>query len=189
MPKFIYTLIVFLFISISVSYSQTDGTLKECKKWFSLAMKDYKKDFSNFSSKYCKLPFLKGSGGDAFYSYNTIYEEALLIQSLKDIFGCLNKNSSQKKLIFKEIIASEESLSYLSNSYEYNERDEKGNKVNPNAKPAYDGLIKFGEKAFTISYNCGPKHPSYGVAIVYDLYVIFDKSTQSYRFWASTSGL
>lgn len=186
--KSIYTLIVFLVISVSVSYSQTEGTLHGCKKWFNTAVKDFKKDYYNFTKNYCKTPFLHGQGGDAYYSYTTIQNEGVLVESLESIFSCLNKNSSTKKFVFKEITASEESLSFLSNSYEYNERDENGKKVNPNAKPPYDGLISYGEKVFTISYNCGAKHPSYNSAPVYELYVIFDKATKSYRFWAATSG-
>lgn len=188
MRKSIYTLIVFLVISVSVSYSQTEGTLQGCKKWFNTAMKDFKKDNKSFVSKYCKLPFLAGSGGDAYYSYNTAENEGVLIESLESIFGCFNKKSAPKKFVVKEIIASEESLAFLSNSYEYNERDDNGNKINPDLKPPYDGLISYGEKVFTISYNCGAKHPSYNSAPVYELYVIFDKVSKSYRFWAATSG-
>jgi hypothetical protein len=186
--KYFYTFIVFLVISVSVSYSQTGGTLQGCKKWFNTAMKDFKKDYYNFTKNYCKIPFLLGQGGDAYYSYNTAENDGVLIESLESIFGCFNKKSAPKKFVFKEIITSEESLAFLSNSYEYNERDENGNKVNPKAKPPYDGLISYGEKVFTISYNCGTKHPSYNSAPVYELYVIFDKASKSYRFWAATSG-
>jgi hypothetical protein len=169
------------------TFAQKSPSLADCKKWFKIAIKDFNKNPSNFSTIHCRIPFLHGSGGDAYYSYNTINNEGILIENINDIFGCFKK-ISQKKISIKEFIANEESLSFLSNSYEYNERDENGNKVNPNAKPPYDGLISYGEKVFSISYNCGTKHPSYNTAPLYELYVIFDKKTQSFRFWAATSG-
>lgn len=189
--KFYYLFfIVFIVSTLTPSnvFSQKEVSLKECKKWFSLAMKDFKKDYYNFTKKYCKVPFLSGSGGDAYYSYQSLENEGVLVESVESIFACSQKLSNQKNLTFKEFKASEASLSFLSNSLEFNERDENGNKVHPDVKPPYEGFIKMGETFFTVSYECGEKHPSYDSSPVYELYVIFDKKSKSFRFWAATSG-
>lgn len=179
----------FVFISFSQqSFAQQKSSLSDCKKWFKNAVADLKKDKKSFVDKYCKLPFLTGSGGDAYYSYNTIENQSTMLESIDEIFACSNKLNNQKHLTFKQFNATEASLSFLSNSFEFNERDENGNKVNPDVKPPYDGLITMGETFYTVSYECGEKHPSYDSSPVYELYVIFDKKSQSFRFWAATSG-
>jgi len=187
--KSIYTLIVFLVISVSVSYSQTEGTLHGCQKWFNTAMKDFKKDKKSFVSKYCKLPFLAGSGGDAYYSYYTIEDEDGMLGLMEQyISGCKKELSKSKNVGFTQTYVSDSTLSYLCNSLEFNERNLDGTKVNPDAKPPYYGLIAEGETVFRVAYGCGyVEH--YDTYVAHELYVIFDKVSKSYKFWAANSGL
>lgn len=192
--NYFYSLLGIVFIlnilSPSVGFSQKNGSVEGCKKWFQSAVADFKKDKQSFVSKYCKIPFLNGSGGDAFYSYSRLTTSEEVLKNFDEYLeNCATDIAKPKNLTFLKTTASTRTLTYLTNSYEYNERDEKGKRVNKNMKPHYDGLVTMGERIFIVKYNCGEKHPSYGVPPLYELYVSFDKTTQTYKFWASTSGL
>jgi len=192
--KYVFTLIVFgvifSLVTPTIGYSQKNGSVEGCKKWFKTALTDFKKDKQSFVNKYCKIPFLNGSGGDAYYSYSRLSSsEEVLKNFVEYLEYCESDIEKPKNLTFLKTTASTKSLTYLTNSYEFNERDEKGKRINITMKPHYDGLVTMGEKIYIVKYNCGEKHPSYGVSPLYELYVSFDKATQTYKFWASTSGL
>jgi hypothetical protein len=182
---------LFLFVSQKQDlFSQQKSTVVELKKWFKTALKDIAKDKQNFTSKYCKLPFLTGSGGDGYYSYSLIEQSDEMLGLLEEyLVKCKKEFKNEKNITFTEIVVSDSTLGYLANSLEFNERDLDGNKVNPDAKPPYHGLIADGTIVYSISYGCGEIDERYETQVSYELYIVFDKESKSYRFWASTSGL
>lgn len=192
-------LIAFLTTSIVVSSScqkivsnsnETSGNLSDCKKWFKSAVDDFNKNRNNFVSNYCKLPFLYGSGGDGFYIYPTIDNQKDLLEIMDHFISeCKKEFDNSSKISFTKTYVSDYNLPLLCNSQDYSSYNPDGTKVYPDSKPPYYGFISEGETVYSILYNCGPLLGTYDTQASYQLYVVFDKTTKSYKFWAANDGM
>jgi hypothetical protein len=166
------------------------GNLSDCKKWFKTAIIDLKKNKNNFVATYCKLPFLSGSGGDGYYIYPTIDNPNDLLDLMdRFISECSEELGNVSNVSYTETYVSDSTLPFLCNSYDFRALNLDGTKVFPDAKPPYHGLIAEGETVYAISYKCGPFFEPYNVQISYELHVVFDKISQTYKFWAANSGM
>jgi hypothetical protein len=174
----------------SISKEIKIDSLDECKKWFKTAIVDLKKNKNNFVPTYCKLPFLSGRGGDGFYIYPTIDNPKDLFD-LMDLFisECEEELGNLNKVSYSKTYVSDSTLPFLCNSYDYNAMNLDGSKEFPDAKPPYHGFIAEGETVYTISYQCGPLLGAFDVQATYELVVVFDKISQTYKFWAANSGM
>jgi hypothetical protein len=195
--RVILTTIIFVssYESIRCQEASTSKEIKidnldDFKKWFKSAIVDLKNNKNNFVPTYCKLPFLSGSGGDGYYTYSTIDNPKDLLDLMdRFISECGEELDNLNKVSCSKTYVSDSTLPFLCNSYEYRAISLDGTKEFPDAKPPYHGFIAEGETVYTISYQCGPFFEPYNVQISYELVVVFDKISQTYKFWAANSGM
>lgn len=188
--KTFFALWLFFISLYSISLNaQSGGNLDDCKKWFFSITKELPKNKHTFAKKHFKLPFLEGLSSDAHYTYNRISSPKQLAYSVKTFFtDCSKDLKNTSSIQFKEVSANEQTLENLLLSYAYTEVDDNGKKVNPNEPVSYLGLVNNGDQVFIISTPCGPVYEIYDLPLTVNYYVIFDRTSKAYKFWAAVIG-
>lgn len=194
MKSKIYSILVILLITSLVVFSdvsvfaQSGGNLKDCKQWFFKTIQELPKQKNTFATSHFALPFLSGLSSDAHYSYEKISDPKELASSVEIFFtNCLRDYKKKSKVLFKEVVANEETLANL-NIRSDDQFDENGNPIPQSNEIPYTGLIQSGDQVFVISSSCGPVYKIYDLPLTTSLYVIYNQVEKKYKFWAAVIG-